>query len=76
MLKTIDLTNDEEFPGYTDDSDLRVKRASRLMPSDQVHYVKTMLVADASLQEFHGTATTMYMATMMNLVSNEQHLQG
>lgn len=69
LFKTIDLTNDEEFLGYTDDSDLRVKRASRLLPTDQVHYVKTMLVADASLQEFHGTATTMYMATMMNLVN-------
>ena len=71
-MKPIDLTNDEEYLGSSDDSNLRVRRYSRLPQSDKVNYVKTMMVADVSVQDFHGSATTMYIATMMNLVSVKQ----
>ncbi|PIK49794.1 putative A disintegrin and metalloproteinase with thrombospondin motifs 3 isoform X1, partial [Apostichopus japonicus] len=69
LLRPIDLTSDGDTSSSDDDVTSRARRAPRRIATDRMHYVQTMLVADKSVQDFHGDSVELYMATLMNIVN-------
>lgn len=64
----------EETPedGDEESSQQRTKRATSSRTShtvDSPHFVETMIAADWSMQDFHSNGLTLYLTTMMNIVS-------
>lgn len=45
------------------------RQASRVYTTDSPHFVETMIAADSSMHEFHGSGLTLYLTTMINIVN-------
>lgn len=70
---TLPRTDGEEEEGVGDEEGpQRAKRAApRRHTIDSPHFVETMIAADWSMQQYHGSDLTLYLTTMMNIVSKQ-----
>ncbi|XP_071829579.1 A disintegrin and metalloproteinase with thrombospondin motifs 3-like isoform X3 [Apostichopus japonicus] len=68
---TLPRTDGEEEEGVGDEEGpQRAKRAApRRHTIDSPHFVETMIAADWSMQQYHGSDLTLYLTTMMNIVN-------